>query len=88
MAMLDTAIDAETGAATSGGRRPTVVAAPVSASPELFDRPRRRSFTAQDTISGSLRVRYQIESPIVVTNSTATITTAGEGRRSLRGPGT
>ncbi len=34
------------GAATEGGRRPTVVAAPSAASPELSDRPRRRTFTA------------------------------------------
>jgi transposase-like protein len=34
------------GAATEGGRRPTVVAAPSAASPELGDRPRRRTFTA------------------------------------------
>jgi transposase len=50
MPMLNTAIDAGTGAATSGGRRPTVVAAPVSASPELADRPRRRSFSVQDKL--------------------------------------
>jgi transposase-like protein len=33
------------GAATEGGRRPTVVAAPSAASPELGDRARRRTFT-------------------------------------------
>ena len=33
------------GAATEGGRRPSVVAAPSAASPELPDRPRRRTFT-------------------------------------------
>ena len=43
-------VDAEAGAATNGGHRPTVVAAPASASPELSDRPRRRSFTAQDKL--------------------------------------
>jgi transposase len=48
MPMLQTPIDAETGAAE--GRRPTVVAAPVSASPELSDRPRRRIFTAKDKL--------------------------------------
>jgi transposase-like protein len=48
--MLQTPIDAEAGATTSGGRRPTVVAAPASASPELSDRPRRRTFTAQDKL--------------------------------------
>ena len=34
------------GAATEGGRRPTVVAAPSAVSPELPDRARRRTFTA------------------------------------------
>jgi transposase-like protein len=43
-------IDAEAGAAMNGGRRPTIVAAPASASPELSDRPRRRTFTAQDKL--------------------------------------
>ena len=42
--------DAEAGAAANGGRRPTIVAAPTSASPELSDRPRRRAFTAQDKL--------------------------------------
>ena len=50
MPMLQPPIDAEAGAATNGGRRPTVVAAPASASPELSDRPRRRTFTAQDKL--------------------------------------
>jgi transposase len=36
--------------AVSGGRRPTVVTAPASPSPELSDRPRRRTFTAQDKL--------------------------------------
>jgi transposase len=49
MPMLHTQIDAETGAATNGGRRPTV-AAPVSVSPELSDRPRRRTFSAKDKL--------------------------------------
>ena len=48
--MPHVAIDAEAGAAGNGGRRPTVVAAPASASPELSDRPRRRSFSAQDKL--------------------------------------
>jgi len=43
-------IDAEADAATNGGRRPTIVAASASASPELSDRPRRRTFTAQDKL--------------------------------------
>jgi transposase-like protein len=34
----------------NGGRRPTIVAAPASASPELSDRPRRRTFTARDKL--------------------------------------
>src|SRR5208282_366595 len=50
MPMLQTPIDAEAGAATNGGRRPTVVGAPASASPELSDRPRRRTFSAQDKL--------------------------------------
>jgi transposase len=51
MPMLQTPIDAEAGAGTNGGRRPTVVAAPASASPELSsDRPRRRTFTVQDKL--------------------------------------
>ena len=50
MPMQQTAIDAEVGAVANGGRRPTVVAAPTSASPELSDRPRRRTFTAEDKL--------------------------------------
>ncbi len=49
MPMIPTPIDAEVGAATNGGRRPTV-AAPASASPELTARPHRRIFTAQDKL--------------------------------------
>jgi transposase-like protein len=50
MPMPDTAkIDAEAGASRNGSRRPTVAAA-ASISPELSDRPRRRSFTAQDKL--------------------------------------
>jgi len=49
MPMVPTPIDAEAGAATNGGRRPTV-AAPASASPELTARPHRRVFTAQDKL--------------------------------------
>ena len=44
--------DAETlataGAETEDGRRPTIVSAPAVASPELVQRPRRRTFTAKD----------------------------------------
>ena len=50
MPMLHTPIDAEAGAAMNGGRRPTIVAAPASASSELSDRPRRRTFTAKDKL--------------------------------------
>jgi transposase len=50
MAMVQTPIDAAAGAVSNGGRRPTVVAAPAAASPELSARPRRRSFTAQDKL--------------------------------------
>jgi len=50
MPMLQPPIDAESGATANGGRRPTVVVAPASASPELSDRPRRRTFTARDKI--------------------------------------
>ena len=42
--------DTDDGAAMNGGRRPTVVAAPVSTSPELSPRPRRRTFTAKDKL--------------------------------------
>ena len=50
MPMLHTTIDAEAGAATNGGRRPAIVAAPASAAPELSVRPRRRTFTARDKL--------------------------------------
>ena len=50
MPIVHTLIDAAAGAATNGGRRPTVVGAPVAASPELSGRPRRRTFSAQDKL--------------------------------------
>jgi len=50
MPMLQTPNDAEAGAAAGAGRRPTIVAAPASASPELSARPRRRTFTARDKL--------------------------------------
>jgi transposase len=50
MPIVHTLIDVAAGAATNGGRRPTVVAAPAATSPELSGRPRRRTFTAQDKL--------------------------------------
>lgn len=50
MPMLPTLNDAAVGAATNQGRRPTVVAAPTAASPELTARPHRRIFTAADKL--------------------------------------
>ena len=50
MPMLHPQTDAASGAGTNGGRRPTVVPAPLAASPELAARPRRRTFTAQDKL--------------------------------------
>jgi len=38
------------GAETEEGFRPTIVSAPPAASPELTDRPRRRTFTAADKL--------------------------------------
>jgi hypothetical protein len=48
---------AAAGAGTEEGRRPTIVSAPAAASPELLDRPRRRTFTAQD----KLRILGEVE---------------------------
>ena len=45
------------GAETEGGRRPSVVPAPSAASPELPDRPRRRTFTAAE----KLRILRQVD---------------------------
>ena len=50
MPMLPTTNDAAVGTATTQGRRPTVVAVPTAASPELTARPHRRSFTAADKL--------------------------------------
>jgi transposase-like protein len=41
---------AAAGAETEDGRRPTIGSAPAAASPELAQRPRRRSFTAKDKL--------------------------------------
>ncbi|MGF7212546.1 transposase-like protein [Skermanella aerolata] len=38
------------GAGTEEGRRPTVVPAPAAMDPELVERPRRRTFTAQEKL--------------------------------------
>jgi transposase-like protein len=45
------------GSETEGGRRPTVVSEPPAASPELTERPRRRTFTAAD----KLRILSEID---------------------------
>ena len=50
MRSKDVVADGGDGAGAEGGRRPTVVPAPIAASPELSDRPRRRTFTAQDKL--------------------------------------
>jgi len=50
MPMVQPSITTAAGAATDGGRRPTVVAAPAAAAPELSARPRRRTFTAKDKL--------------------------------------
>ena len=57
MPILRAENDAEAGAASDEGRRPTVVAAPASASPELLDCPRRRTFTART----KLRILTEID---------------------------
>jgi transposase len=46
----DKEILAAAGAGTEEGRRPSSVPAPAAASPELLDRPRRRTFTAKDKL--------------------------------------
>src|SRR4051812_50183791 len=50
MPMLPTLDDVAAGAATDQDRRPTMVAAPAAASPELPDRPRRRIFTVEEKL--------------------------------------
>ena len=50
MPMLPIQNETEAAAAADQGRRPTVVAAPASVSPELSNRPRRRTFTAADKL--------------------------------------
>ena len=46
----DKEIFAAAGTGTEEGRRPTLVPASAAASPELLDRPRRRTFTAKDKL--------------------------------------
>jgi transposase-like protein len=41
---------AAAGTEMEDGRRPPIVSAPAAASPEFLDRPRRRTFTAQDQL--------------------------------------
>jgi transposase len=50
MPMLPRKNDIEAGAPADGDRRPTIVVAPASVSPELSGRPRRRTFTARDKL--------------------------------------
>jgi len=50
MPMHLTQDDAAAGTGTNGGCRPKIVAAPAAMSPELSDRPRRRTFTVQDKL--------------------------------------
>src|SRR5487761_2597482 len=57
MPIRDLKLDGAAGADTVGGRRPTAVAAPAAAAPELSDRPRRRTFTGQD----KLRILAEID---------------------------
>src|SRR5258707_1129118 len=79
--MLHAPIDAEAGAAMNGGRRPTIVAAPASASPELSGRPRRRTFTAKD----KLRILADIDRPARARGLTAAACAAlGVSRASVR----
>ena len=57
MPIRDPKLDGAAGADAVGGRRPTAVAAPAAAAPELSDRPRRRTFTGQD----KLRILAEID---------------------------
>jgi transposase len=57
MPIRDLKPDGAAGADAVGGRRPTAVAAPAAAAPELSDRPRRRTFTGQD----KLRILAEID---------------------------
>jgi transposase len=57
MPIRDVKLDGPDGAGAVGGRRPSTVPAPSAATPELSDRPRRRTFTVQD----KLRVLAEID---------------------------
>ena len=57
MPIRDSKLDGAAGADAMGGRRPTAVAAPAAAAPELSDRPRRRTFTGQE----KLRILAEID---------------------------
>jgi len=50
MPMLPKQTEAAAGAVAAGLRSPTIVPSPTAASPELSDRPRRRTFTAKDKL--------------------------------------
>jgi len=50
MPMLPEPTDAFGGTAAASSRKPTVVAMPCAPSPELSDRPRRRTFSAKDKL--------------------------------------
>ena len=50
MPNMPTEASTETGPGMEEGRRPTIVPGAVAASPELTDRPRRRTFTVQDKL--------------------------------------
>ena len=65
MPMLHTQNDAEAGAATDGGRRPTVVASPASASAEISARPRRRTFTVADKVRILAATDRALERPLL-----------------------
>jgi transposase len=57
MPIRDPKLDGAAGAATAVGLRPPTASAPAAAAPELSDRPRRRTFTAQD----KLRILAEID---------------------------
>src|SRR5271157_5406214 len=60
---------AAAGADKEDGRRPTIVSAPAAASPELLDRPRRRTFTAQD----KLRILAEVDRAVGVPGAVGAI---------------